>query len=157
MKPKSKKSLIRALVGAALVGGALLGAPALLGGAPAAAQEVEVWKSPYCGCCEGWVKHMQTAGFSVKVHTVEDVDAVKAAKGVPDTLVSCHTAVVEGYAIEGHVPASDVRRLLTERPKVKGVSAPGMPQSAPGMDMPGQAYDVVAFGAPSGTTVYARH
>ena len=100
---------------------------------------------------------MQAAGFSVKVHTVEDVDAVKAAKGVPDTLVSCHTAVVDGYAIEGHVPASDVRRLLTERPKVKGLSAPGMPQSAPGMDMPGQAYDVVAFGAPNGSTVYAHH
>jgi hypothetical protein len=82
---------------------------------------------------------------------------VKAAKGVPDTLMSCHTAVVDGYVVEGHVPASDIRRLLAERPKAKGLSAPGMPQSSPGMDMPGQPYDVIVFGTPEGNKVYSRH
>lgn len=157
MTPISKKTLMSAVVGAALIGGASLGAPALLGSTPAAAQQVEVWKSPTCGCCGGWVKHMEAAGFSMKVHTIEDVDAVKAAKGVPDTLMSCHTAVVDGYVVEGHVPASDIRRLLAERPKAKGLSAPGMPQSSPGMDMPGQPYDVIVFGTPEGNKVYARH
>jgi hypothetical protein len=147
-----------AILGAIAVGAAVLGGMAVLGGsAPASAQEVEVWKSPTCGCCGGWVKHMQAAGFTVKVHTIEDVDPVKAAKGVPDTLVSCHTAVVDGYVIEGHVPAGDIRRLLIERPKATGLSAPGMPQSSPGMDMPGQPYEVIVFGTPEGAKVYAHH
>lgn len=145
---------------AAAFAAALFGTAAL-GGAAAAqtvtAQTVEVWKSPTCGCCEGWVKHMRGAGFSVTVHEVENVDPLKVAKGVPDSLASCHTAVVDGYVVEGHVPAGDVRRLLTERPKAKGLSAPGMPQSAPGMDMPGQPYDVVLFGSAEGDRVYARH
>lgn len=154
-KPKGRMA---AVVGAFVIGAAALGGMTIVGGsAPAAAQQVEVWKSPTCGCCGGWVKHMEAAGFSMKVHTIEDVDAVKAAQGVPDTLMSCHTAVVDGYVVEGHVPASDIRRLLAERPKARGLSAPGMPQSAPGMDMPGQPYDVIAFGTPEGNKVYAQH
>lgn len=146
------------LAGALVIGAAVLGGMAIVaGGAPAVAQQVEVWKSPACGCCGGWVKHMEAAGFNLKVHTIEDVDAVKAANGVPDTLMSCHTAVVDGYVVEGHVPAGDIRRLLTERPKAKGLSAPGMPQSAPGMDMPGQPYDVIAFGTPEGNKIFAHH
>lgn len=123
----------------------------------AAAQQVEVWKSPSCGCCEGWVRHMQNEGFSVTVHTVEDVTPVKRSKGVPEELESCHTAKVEGYVIEGHVPASDVRRLLSERRRIGGLSAPGMPQSAPGMDNPGQPYAVVTFGGSARSDVFARH
>ncbi|WP_448192882.1 DUF411 domain-containing protein [Azospirillum sp. sgz301742] len=153
----ASKGLFGAAISALLLGGALLGAPALFGGAPASAQEVEVWKARTCGCCEGWVKHMQASGFAVKVHTVEDVDPVKAANGVPQRLGSCHTAVVGGYVIEGHVPADDVRRLLAERPMAKGLSAPGMPQSSPGMNMPGQPYDVIVFGASGGDKVYAHH
>ncbi len=154
----NKRNIGAAVLGAALIGtAAFAGMTAFGGSAPVAAQEVEVWKSPTCGCCGGWVKHMQAAGFSLKVHTIEDVDPVKAAKGVPDNLVSCHTAVVDGYVIEGHVPAGDIRRLLAERPKAKGLSAPGMPQSSPGMDIPGQPYDVIMFGAPGGNKVYARH
>lgn len=155
MKTLSRRSVVAGGLGALLIAGALIGAPAFT--APASAQEVEVWKSPTCGCCEGWVKHMQSSGFSLKVHTIDDVDPVKAAKGVPDTLMSCHTAVVDGYVIEGHVPAGDIRRLLSERPRARGLSAPGMPQSAPGMDNPGQPYDVILFGAPDGSKVYARH
>lgn len=118
---------------------------------------VEVWKSPACGCCGGWVAHLKTAGFSVVVHDVEDVDPIKRAQGVPAELASCHTALVEGYVVEGHVPASDIRRLLAERPTIRGLSVPGMPSGAPGMGEDGSRYDVVAFGGTGGTSVYWRH
>lgn len=118
---------------------------------------VEVWKDPTCGCCEGWVKHMRAAGFEATVRDVADLQAIKAANGVPDALQSCHTAVVDGYVVEGHVPAADVRGLLAERPRAKGLAAPGMPPSSPGMDMPGTAYEVVLFGAPGGDRIWARH
>ncbi|NYZ14840.1 DUF411 domain-containing protein [Azospirillum sp. RWY-5-1] len=158
MAKKRSGGVPAAVFGAVLLGAAVLGGVTISGGGtPAAAQEVEVWKSPACGCCGGWVKHMEAAGFTLKVHTIEDVDPVKAANGVPDTLMSCHTAVVDGYVVEGHVPAGDIRRLLAKRPKAKGLSAPGMPQSSPGMDMPGQPYDVIVFGTPEGNTIYAGH
>lgn len=118
---------------------------------------LEVWKDATCGCCEGWVKHMKAAGFEATVHDVTDLQAVKAAHGVPDALQSCHTALIDGYVVEGHVPAADVRRLLAERPRAKGLSAPGMPPSSPGMDIPGTPYEVVLFGAPGGDRVWARH
>jgi hypothetical protein len=118
---------------------------------------VLVWKDPGCGCCEGWVGHMRAAGFSVSVRDTADMDAVKLARGVPEALVSCHTALVGGYVVEGHVPAPDIRRLLAERPAAKGLAVPGMPQSAPGMDQPGEPYSVVLFGAPAGSRIYARH
>ena len=129
-------------------------------GAMASPQSVvEVWKSASCLCCAGWVKHMIASGFTVKVHEVEDMEPVKTANGVPDQLSSCHTAVVDGYVIEGHVPAGDVKRLLAERPQAKGLSAPGMPQDAPGMDgKTGQPYQVVLFGAADGKArVFASH
>jgi hypothetical protein len=118
---------------------------------------VEVWKSPSCGCCGGWIKHMQASGFAVTVHDVADVDPIKRMVGVPDRLHSCHTAKIDGYVLEGHVPAADVRRLLAERPAARGLSVPGMPQSAPGMDNPGQPYEVVLFGPDRADAVYARH
>jgi hypothetical protein len=105
----------------------------------------------------GWVRRMRGAGFDVDAHDVADVEAVKRAKGVPPALWSCHTARVGGYVVEGQVPAADLRRLLTERPRARGLSAPGMPASAPGMDAPGQPYEVVLFGAPGGDRVFARH
>lgn len=144
---------------AALAGIGLWGWTARTTTAPvtAAAEMVEVWKSPSCGCCGGWVDHMRAAGFTVKVHDVENMDIVKKVKGVPDALGSCHTALIGGYVVEGHVPAQDVRRLLAERPRAKGLSAPGMPQDAPGMDMnTGQRYDVVLF-SENETKVFAQH
>jgi hypothetical protein len=123
----------------------------------AALPPVVVWKDPNCGCCEGWVRHMRAAGFSVRVTNAADMAAVKNARGVPDELQSCHTAVVDGYVIEGHVPAADIVRLLDERPAAKGLAAPGMPASAPGMDQPGQPYTVMLFGGPGGTRTYANH
>ena len=123
----------------------------------APATRLEVWKDPGCPCCDGWVRHMRAAGFDAAVRVVADVRPVKAANGVPEALWSCHTAVVEGYAVEEHVPAADVRRLLAERPRARGLSAPGMPPSAPGMDIPGTPYEVVLFGAPGGDPTWAWH
>lgn len=132
--------------------------------APASAQQaaplplVKVWKTPTCGCCGKWVQHMQAAGFRVEVTDVADVDPIKKANGVPVNLASCHTALVGGYVVEGHVPASDVRRLLREKPGILGLAAPGMPPGSPGMDLPGSpAYDVLSIGKDKSTTVYATH
>jgi len=127
--------------------------------AAAFATEVTVYKSPTCGCCKEWVKHMQANGFTVTTHDVADIVYYKKANGVPITLGSCHTAKVGGYVIEGHVPASDIKRLLKERPLVKGLAAPGMPNGAPGMAQAGpkDRYDVLSFDNQGNTAVYARH
>jgi hypothetical protein len=137
----------------------LLGSRVALAAPERMPQSVEVWKSPTCGCCTAWVDHLKAAGFAVTVHDVDDVEAVKTAHGVPRALRSCHTALVGGYVVEGHVPAADLRRLLAERPQAGGLAVAGMPQDAPGMDMhTGEPYQVVLFGAPGGgTTVYASH
>jgi hypothetical protein len=118
---------------------------------------VAVWKDAGCACCEGWIRHMREAGFSVMVSNSPDMAGVKQARGVPDSMWSCHTAVVDGYVIEGHVPADDVKRLLAERPAGKGLAAPGMPPSAPGMDQPGEPYSVMLFGASGAEVIYAQH
>lgn len=99
---------------------------------------VEVWKTATCGCCHEWVAHLEANGFRVVTHDVSEADktAKRASVGIPAQLGSCHTALVNGYALEGHVPASDVRRLLKERPKAAGLSVPGMPIGSPGMDNP---------------------
>lgn len=121
---------------------------------------VEVAKSPTCGCCELWVEHMKDAGFRVEVRDVDyaTLTAARADAGVPGDLSSCHTATVDGYAIEGHVPAADVRRLLAERPPIRGLSAPGMPGGSPGMESaPAERYDVVAFDSAGRRSVWATH
>ena len=154
---KTRNAILAAAAGAVALGAVALGAPALTSAPAAAEAVVEVWKSPTCGCCGGWIDHMKAAGFTLRVHDVDDVWPLKAAKGVPETMGSCHTAEVGGYVIEGHVPAADVRRLLSEKPAVKGLAVPGMPQSAPGMDNPGQPYEVLTFGGSAAGSVYARH
>jgi hypothetical protein len=119
---------------------------------------VKVWKTPTCGCCGKWVKHMEAAGFRVEVINVGDVGPIRTANGVPPALASCHTALVGGYVIEGHVPASDVRRLLKEKPGILGLAAPGMPAGSPGMDVPGSPpYQVISIGKDGKTAVYATH
>lgn len=94
---------------------------------------VEVWKDPSCGCCKDWITHMQANGFQLRVSETGN-NAARARLGIPEKLGSCHTALVNGYAIEGHVPAKDVQRLLIERPKAIGLAVPGMPVGSPGMD-----------------------
>jgi hypothetical protein len=123
--------------------------------------QVEVWKDPSCGCCQDWVIHMQANGFDVKVHDSGN-SAARKRLGVPDKLGSCHTALVGGYAIEGHVPAREVQRLLRERPAAVGLSVPGMPVGSPGMDGAiygdrKDPYDVVLISRSGATRVYQRY
>ncbi|OFW16329.1 MAG: hypothetical protein A3F70_08835 [Acidobacteria bacterium RIFCSPLOWO2_12_FULL_67_14] len=124
------------------------------------ATTVQVYKSPTCGCCANWVKHLQQHGFATQVTEMEDVSAVKAKYNVPDRVQSCHTAVVDGYVLEGHVPAADVQRLLKDRPAIAGLAVPGMPIGSPGMEVPSmkpQAYDVIAFDKQGQLKVFASH
>ncbi len=130
-------------------------------GAAQAKPQVEVWKSPTCGCCKDWVAHMEANGFSVKTYETGN-NAVRARLGLPQELGSCHTALVKGYVIEGHVPAREVKRLLAERPKALGLSVPGMPVGAPGMDGPAYGgrkdrYDVLLVEAGGKTRVYQAY
>ena len=120
---------------------------------------VRVWKSPTCGCCSGWVEHMRRAGFQVEVTDLADVTPIKAEHGVAPELQSCHTSLIDGYVVEGHVPAEDIRRLLDERPRIAGLAAPGMPVGSPGMEVGNQRdrYDVVSFGRDGRTAVWASH
>lgn len=120
--------------------------------------EVLVYKSPTCGCCKLWAQHLQANGFKVRTIDLVDVTPIKESNGVPPALGSCHTAKVGGYVIEGHVPASDIQRLLKERPKVTGLAVPGMPAGSPGMEGPTrERYEVLTFDKAGRTTVYARH
>ncbi len=129
----------------------LLGLSALALGA----ERITVYKDPDCGCCGAWVEHLKTNGFSVTVNDVRDMTPHKKRLGVPERLGSCHTAVVAGYTIEGHVPASDIKRLLTERPRGKGLAVPGMPQGSPGMETGKfDRYDVLLFDGNGKTAVY---
>lgn len=122
-----------------------------------AADTIEVWKDPGCGCCTKWVDHLKAAGFQVRAHDVNDMNAARAKNGVPQALGACHTARVGGYAIEGHVPATEIRRLLKERPAAAGLAVPGMPLGSPGMESDRtQPYDVLLFNAEGRTRVY-RH
>lgn len=131
---------------------------ALLACTQAAAATIEVAKTPHCGCCEHWVDHMREAGFTVKVANVEDVTPIAKRLGVPDELRSCHTARAGKYAIEGHVPAADVKRLLKEQPEALGIAVAGMPAGAPGMDRgPTKVpYETILF-TKDGTKVFAAH
>ena len=123
---------------------------------PAAAAEpaITVHKDPSCGCCSGWVQHLQKAGFPTKVIETRDLDAVKTRLKIPDDLAACHTAEVAGYVIEGHVPASALKRFLAEKTDATGLAVPGMPAGSPGMEggTP-ERYDVVLFG-PNGRRTY---
>lgn len=127
-------------------------------GVPADATEITVYKSPTCGCCSKWIDHLEDNGFSVIKKDLRDTRPIKAAHGVNPRLASCHTAVVDGYVIEGHVPAADIRRLLAERPAVKGLTVPGMPMGSPGMEGPRKdPYNVLTFDGQGKTTVFSQH
>ncbi len=133
---------------------------AMLTGGPsvAAASEIAVYKSATCGCCKKWVEHLRANGFTVKAQDVADMTPYKNRYGVTPALASCHTAVIDGYAIEGHVPAADIKRLLKERPAVRGLAVPGMPSGSPGMEQGHvEAYDVLSYDKAGKAAVYARH
>ena len=117
---------------------------------------ITVYASPSCTCCHKWVQHLTDNGFHVTVDPLNDVQPVKRKLGVPEALWSCHTAMVQGYAIEGHVPADVVKKLLREHPLIAGLAAPGMPQDAPGMDNGSkEPYDILTFTRAGVTSVYA--
>src|SRR5262245_8800266 len=140
----------------ARLGTAALGA-ALLRSAHAAGAKMNVIMSRSCGCCGEWVKHMRANGFEVEAQYVDDVTPTKRRHGVPQALWSCHTGLVGGYVVEGHVPAPDIVRLLRERPRVIGLAVPGMPVGAPGMEQGApEPYATIAFGR-DGSSVFARH
>lgn len=134
----------------------LVATAVLLAGTSAFAADrplVTVYKDPSCGCCGAWADHMAKAGYAVKVVESSTLEKLKAENGIPSALQSCHTALVAGYVLEGHVPAKAVGKLLAERPAIKGLAVAGMPVGSPGMEMPTvepEAYDVMTFG-PVGT------
>ncbi|MDR2093138.1 MAG: DUF411 domain-containing protein [Azoarcus sp.] len=119
---------------------------------------VDVYKSATCACCGGWEKHLRAAGFTVRSHTVDDVSAMREKLGMPRNYASCHTARIGKYLVEGHVPASDVRRLLDEQPDAIGLAAPGMPSGSPGMEFgTPQDYDVLLVARNGGARVFQHH
>jgi hypothetical protein len=126
----------------------------------AVAAVIEVHKDPTCGCCTLWVDHLRSAGFTVNVTDNDDMAAFKTQHGVPRQAQSCHTAVVDGYVVEGHVPAADIQRLLRDRPAVAGLAVPGMPIGSPGMEVPGMApqpFDTLTVARDGSLAVFASH
>jgi hypothetical protein len=138
-----------------------LGAAALIAlplAASAAQPVIEVYKSATCGCCKEWVRHLEANGFRVNAHDVANPSDYRAKFGIPDQLGSCHSAKVQGYALEGHVPASDIKRLLAAKPKARGLAVPAMPMGSPGMDGPRKdPYDVYLVQDGGKTSVYKHY
>jgi hypothetical protein len=152
----------RGFVGqAAGFGLALAGGKALWASSPesAANPTLTVYMSPTCGCCAKWVDHVKAAGFKTVVHEEQDMDTVKGSLGVPRDMRSCHTAQVDKYLVEGHVPAEDIKQLLARKPEAAGLAAPGMPASSPGMAVPGEPhepFDVLLFQRDGKSEVFAK-
>jgi hypothetical protein len=148
------------ITGKAFLAGLILAASFAFPASASESATAEIWKDPNCGCCQAWADHLKTAGFEVRIHETEEMNGVKAMNRVPAELASCHTAKIGGYVIEGHVPASDIMRLLTEKPQVHGLAVPGMPLGSPGMEMPDgekEAYDVMSFDEGGKAAVWSSH
>ena len=136
---------------------ALAGSP-LIAWAEKTGPSMLVYKSATCGCCSKWVEHMRAAGFAVEATNVPDINLYKQKHGVPPQLASCHTALVDGYVLDGHVPADDVIKLLRERPEIMGIAVPGMPMGSPGMESPNpQYFETIAFNSAGPAAVFAVH
>lgn len=152
------KRLLTALLTVVTVAGV---GTALVAERPDASQrgpEVTVYKTPTCGCCSKWVDHLKAAGFQVKIVDMDDLTEIKQASGVPMRLRTCHTALVGGYVVEGHVPADLIKKVLAEKPQAAGIAVPGIPAGSPGMEVGTQkdAYDVLLFDKTGKTSVYAH-
>ena len=136
---------------------------AIAAGQSCAAQSdllIKVFKDPSCGCCTAWVDRLKAAGFKTEVDETQDMAAIKTKYGVPDDHTSCHTGIIAGYAIEGHVPPAEIKRLMQEKPKALGIAVPGMPVNSPGMEIPGQPdepYTVWLFAKNGERTPFAKH
>ena len=142
-----------------ILGALLMGVAASSAWAAPAALVVDVYKSPTCGCCSKWVDHLKANGFTVRSHDTDNVNAHKTRLGVPAGYGSCHTAQVGGYLVEGHVPAKDIKRLLKEKPRARGLVVPAMPIGSPGMEEGNRkdAYDVFLVNRDGSTQTYARY
>lgn len=154
------RSWLVALLVAAILFVSGMGASDVAYSAEAIAGEMTVYRDPNCSCCGRWIEHMEAAGFTVRDEVTDDMAAIKTQYGVPDELSSCHTAIADGYLIEGHVPAADVQRLLTAKPNVMGLTAPGMPIGSPGMEMAeadGEPYTVFTFTDDGAAAAFANH
>lgn len=122
---------------------------------PSSVTIITVYKTPTCGCCTKWVNHLREQGFQVTAYDISDLTPIKKKYGIPNALTACHTAIVDGYVVEGHVPADVILRLLKERPKVVGITVPGMPMGSPGMEGSySEPYDVLTFDQDGKTQVY---
>jgi hypothetical protein len=126
--------------------------------AMAAAPVIEIFKSESCGCCGAWVEHLKANGFVTRVVNVDNPSDYRERGGIPNELGSCHTGMVQGYAIEGHVPASDIKRLLATKPKARGLAVPGMPLGSPGMEGPRKdPFDVLLVDAKGRSSVFKHY
>ena len=126
---------------------------------PAEKPSMTVYKSATCGCCTEWINHLEENGFNVQAKNVEDLNKYKIMANLPYGMGSCHTGFVNGYAVEGHVPAADIKRMLTEKPNIRGLAVPGMPMGSPGMEYGNRkdAYQVISYTQTGETQVYASH
>lgn len=132
-------------------------APAPVAPSGATLASIKVYKDPNCGCCKSWIQHLEQSGFKVEVVDMPDLSAVKAKYGITDTLKACHTGIVNGYVVEGHVPADLILKMLKEKPAIAGLAVPGMPMGSPGMEgASAQHYDVLTFDRAGHTSVYAQ-
>jgi hypothetical protein len=149
---------VRTLVALCL---SLLLTPLAVGSVYAGEPAIEVWKAPSCDCCDAWVAHLEANGFAVKAHGASQsmLDEIKRKAGITDKLASCHTGKIDGYVIEGHVPAADIKRLISERPEAAGLTVPGMPIGSPGMEVGDEKepYDVLLIKKDGTTDVFAKH
>ncbi|HEV7838115.1 MAG TPA: DUF411 domain-containing protein [Gemmatimonadaceae bacterium] len=155
-----KKRLVRTFpLGVSLLALALTTGAAPV--SPAATEKkptITVYKDPGCGCCKSWIEHVIKHGYRVAAKDTPEMTEIKRSLGVPEGITACHTAVVNGYLIEGHVPAADIARLLKEKPKVAGLAVPGMPMGSPGMEGPrAQHYQVLSFDKAGKTKVFASY
>lgn len=139
-----------ALLGLVMIAGLVTGC-----GKDSNAQPITVYKSPTCGCCAKWIDHLEQNGFDVTAHNTSDLESIKRQNGVNPHLASCHTALVNGYVIEGHVPADSIKRLLREKPTAAGLAVPGMPMGSPGMEGPRKdPYNVLLFNRSGDIAIY---
>ena len=152
------KSKVRYFIAATIVFTVSLSVGYIFLNKPATAEEIMVYKSPTCGCCKKWVKHLESKGFEVKTKNMRDVKPIKNKFGVQAKFQSCHTAKIGKYFIEGHVPAKDIKRLLKEKPDIKGLSVPGMPMGSPGMEGHRKdKYNVVAIDKNNKPSIYSSY
>lgn len=150
------KNTVKRFAGAIVLAFAI--APAVTVAAAAMTNAIEVYHDPACGCCVNWIRYMQAQGYAVTSHEDQSMAVVKTRLGMPAGAASCHTALIGGYVIEGHVPVEDIRRLLAEHPDARGLAAPGMPMGSPGMEMgEPERYDVLLIARDGSSRVFATH